>query len=114
MDKILIRELRIETIIGCYAWERQVKQPVLLDLEIDYDLKLAGMSDDLNHTLDYHSLTQLVSEFIANSKFKLIEALAEHTATLILENFAVQRLTLQVTKAAVTGAKSVSVCITRP
>lgn len=115
MDKIFIHELKIETIIGCLAWERQVKQPVILDLEIDYDLKSAGLSDDLNQTIDYHLLAQTLTGFIQNSQFKLIEALAEQAAKLMLETFSLNRVVLKVTKfSAVPQAKSVSVSIVRP
>lgn len=115
MDKILINELKVETIIGCFAWERQVKQAVLIDLEIDFDTKAAGNSDNLKQTLDYHLLASVVTEFVANSQFKLIEALAEQIAQLILEKFTLTRIAIKISKiAAIPQAKSVSVSIIRP
>ncbi len=115
MDKIIIHALKIETVIGCLAWERQVKQSVIFDLELELDSKLAGDTDNLDNTLDYSQITQTIIKFVENSQFKLIEALASQTAQLILEKFNISHLRLTLTKlAAIPHTKAVSVSIVRP
>ena len=47
MDIVYIRDLRIETIIGIYDWEREVKQTVSLDLEMAHDIRRAAETDDI-------------------------------------------------------------------
>lgn len=114
MDKIFIHDLKIETIIGCLAWERKVKQRLIFDLEIEYDCKAAGKSDELNDTLDYSAVANTISEFVANSKFKLIEALAEQTAALIIKQFSLKKVYLKITKpGALPKARAVAVAIER-
>ena len=119
MDKIRIHELKIETVIGCLAWERKVKQSVIFDLEIEFDAQPAGMTDDLQKTLDYYQVAQSITKFVEKGQFKLIEALATQTAQLILEEFSAPHLDLHlnltVTKlTAIPNAKAVSVNIVRP
>lgn len=115
MDKIIIQELKIETIIGCLAWERQVKQPVIIDLEIGFDAKFSAVTDDLQHTLDYCAIAQTITEFVEHSQFKLLETLGTQTAELIIKKFNVSHLVLNIKKiAAIPNAKAVSFNIKRP
>jgi len=114
MDKLFIHDLKIETIIGCLAWERKVRQTVIFDFEIDYDCKAAAVSDELNDALDYSGFAKTVSEFAANSKFKLIETLAEQTAALIMQRFKLNKVYLKLTKpGAIPNARAVAVSIER-
>jgi len=114
MDSILIKQLKIETIIGTYDWERQVKQNLVFDLELFKDIKAAASSDDLTKSIDYSAVAESVTAFVANSSFKLIETIAEKTAQLILENFALEKVNLMVTKpGCIANAKEVSICICR-
>ena len=89
MDKIFIRALKAETIIGIFDWERQVKQTVLIDIELSADNRKAALSDSVDDTLNYKRVAKRVLAFVEASKFHLVEALAEHVAMLILEEFGV-------------------------
>ena len=114
MDKIFIHELKVETIIGCLNWERHIKQPIFIDMEIDYDCSLAGRSDSLIDTLDYSEIANTVTDFIMNSQFNLLESLAQHVAKLILEKYPISRIKIKVSKpGAIANAKLVAVAIER-
>ena len=58
MDKIFIRDLEIETVIGIYEWEREIKQLVSVSLEMVFDTKKAGNSDNIEHSLNYKKISK--------------------------------------------------------
>lgn len=114
MDIVYIRELEIETIIGIYDWEREQKQIVSLDLEMVWDIRPAAATEDISKTLDYKAVAKNLIEFIGNSRFQLVETLAEAVAQRIIRDFGVSALKLRVGKpGAVTGSKDVGVIIER-
>jgi dihydroneopterin aldolase len=114
MDIVYIHDLRIDTIIGIYDWERERKQTVSLDLEMGTDIRAAAATEDIQHTLDYKNISKRLISFIEESEFLLIEAMAEHIARIVLDEFAVPWLRLRVGKpGAVAGAKDVGVLIER-
>ncbi len=114
MDTVFIRELRIDTVIGVYPWERQIRQQLVLDLEMAWDNRLPAQGDDLAQALDYAAVSSRVTELVAGSNFELIETVAERVAALVLEEFAVPWLRLRVSKpGAVATARDVGVLIER-
>lgn len=115
-DQIVIRGLRADCIIGLADWERMVRQTVSLDLWLDCQVALAAQHDKVvEGVLNTRSLSKRVQAFIADSEFQLIETLAERLAALILREFPVQRVRLQLAKpGALRGAESVAVRIVRP
>lgn len=114
MDRIFIDQLAIDTTIGMYDWERCIRQRVVLDLAMDFDIRQAAASDDVNHTLNYKALSKRVIAFVEASRFELVETLAESVAALILEEFPVTRVTLRLDKPhALRGARGVGIQITR-
>lgn len=114
MDIVYIRELEIDTIIGIYDWERQVRQTVSLDLEMAFDISKAGASDSIEDTLDYKAVSKRLISFIEESEFFLIEKMAEQCAQIVLSEFDVPWLRLRLSKPrAVRGAKDVGVIIER-
>lgn len=115
MDKIHIRDLKLETIIGIFNWEREVKQEILINIELFCKLRKAGLSDDLNDTVDYKTLKQKIIKLVENSEYKLIEALAENIASLCLEDEKIEKVRIVVDKpSALHCARSVAVEIERP
>ena len=115
MDKVFIKNLQVETIIGIFEWEREVRQVVSIDLEMEFDNKKAAKSDDIKDALDYKKIGKRVSSYVERSKFKLVERLAEQIAKLVLKEFPVSSLTISVTKpGALRGSESVGISITRP
>lgn len=114
MDIIYLHDLRIDTVIGVFDWERQVKQTLILDLDMGSDIRRAAVSDDLADTLNYKAVAKRVIDFVEHSEFQLVETLAERVAELILSEFGVPWLRLRLNKqGAVRGARDVGVVIER-
>lgn len=114
MDKIFIRDLALRCIIGIYPEERREKQDIVINLEMQCDLRKAGRSDDLHDTVDYKQIKKAVLELVEGSKFQLIEALAEHIADLALADEKVQGVVVTIDKpGALRFAKSSAVEIVR-
>nr|WP_154222624.1 dihydroneopterin aldolase [Marinicella rhabdoformis] len=114
VDKVLIRGLKVDATIGIHDWEKQIKQPVVLDVDLSYDCYAAGQSDDIKDALDYFAVSQKLSHFISLSHFELIEALAEHCCQLLLKQFPVNKVKLTLSKPeAVPNAQSVAVQLVR-
>ncbi len=115
MDKVFIKNLQVETIIGIFDWEREVRQVVSIDLEMEFDNKKAAKSDDIKDALNYKKIGKRVSGYVKKSKYKLVERLAEQIAKIVLKEFPVSSLILSVTKpGALRGSESVGIRITRP
>ena len=113
-DIIFIEGLEIETIIGVYEHERDIKQKVVLDIEMTIPESDAANSDDLRHTVDYDAVSKLVTSYVINTQYQLIESLAEQVASLVLGAFATDSLKLKLSKpGAVKNAKSVGLIILR-
>jgi len=114
MDLVLIEGLEVRTVIGIYDWEREIRQTVRLDLEMAWDISKAGQTDNIEDTLDYKSVSKRLIDFVESSEFGLIEALAEHCAKIILDEFHVPWLRLKMSKpGAVRGSENVAVLIER-
>jgi dihydroneopterin aldolase len=114
MDIVFIRELRIETVIGIYDWERNIRQPVILDLEMGADITRAAASDAIEDTLDYKAVCKRLIEFVEASEFQLVETLAERCAEIVLQEFQVPWLRLTLNKiGALSTARDVGVIIER-
>lgn len=114
MDRVFIEDLRIQTVIGVFDWEREIKQMVSLDLELAFDISAAAESDSIHDTLDYKAVSKRLIQFVERSEFQLVEALAEHCAQIVLAEFPVQWLRLKLSKpGAVRGSSAVGVIIER-
>ncbi len=114
MDIVFIRDLRMETVIGIYEWEREIKQPVVLDLEMGTDIAKAAASDAIEDTLDYKAVSKRLIEFVEESEFQLVESLAERCAGIVLKEFKVPWVRLTLNKVgAVSAARDVGVIIER-
>jgi 7,8-dihydroneopterin aldolase/epimerase/oxygenase len=114
MDIVFLRGLRIETVIGIYDWEKEIRQPVVLDLEMSTDVAVAAASDRIEDAVDYKAVSKRLKQFVGEGRFELVETLAERCAEIIRNEFGVRWLRLQVNKVgAVTGAQDVGVLIER-
>ena len=114
MDKVFIEALEIECVIGIYDWERKILQPIALDIEMAFDNRVPAASDDIADTLDYKAISKRLIQFVGDSSFGLVEALAEHCCRIIIEEFGVSQVKLKLSKiGAVRGAKAVGVIIER-
>ena len=87
MDTIFITDLRIDTRIGVYEWEKHVKQSVMINIEIAMPHSRAGTSDDFADALDYAAVVGRVQALLADHPHSLLERLAEAIAALVLGEF---------------------------
>jgi len=113
-DRVFIEDLRIQTVIGVFDWEREITQTISLDLQMAFDIRQAANSDSIDDTLDYKSVSKRLIQFVEASEFQLVEALAEHCAAIVLNEFPVSWLRLKLSKpGAVRGSSAVGVIIER-
>lgn len=114
MDHVFIEGLQIDTVIGIYDWERKIRQPLVFDLEMAFDNRIPAATDAIADTLDYKAVSHRIVEYVGASEFGLVETLAERVAAIVLDEFAVSRVRLKLSKpGAVRGARSVGVSIER-
>ena len=113
-DRILVKDLLLRCIIGIHDWEREKKQDVLVNIELEADCGPAGRSDDFNDAVDYRALTKRVISLIETSGFYLVEKMAEEIAILCLEDPRVEVARVRVEKpGALRFARSVGVEVER-
>ena len=114
MDKIFLRELRIETIIGFWEWERRIKQVVSIDLEIGTDARVAAASDAIAGTLNYEQLAKRLGDFVGDSQYQMVEALATAIGRIVVREFGAPWVKVSVAKpGAVPAARDVGIVIER-
>ena len=114
MDTIFLNELKVDTVIGIWEWERKIRQTVVIDLEMSADIRKAAESDSVDDTLNYKSVAKRVKQFVTDSSFQLVETLAEKIAGIIREEFDVAWVRVRVNKpGAIRGSRDVGVLIER-
>jgi dihydroneopterin aldolase len=113
-DRIFLRGLTAECIIGFIDWERRVKQTVVVDLELPVDCRGAAVTDDVADTVDYKRVAKRVLAYIEASEFKLVETLAHRLALLLLEEFALEWVRISLNKpGAIRNSRDVGVVVER-
>ncbi|MFT4675755.1 MAG: dihydroneopterin aldolase [Reinekea sp.] len=113
-DSVYVTGLRLETLIGVYAFERVERQLLFIDLELDFDCHRAGQSDDLRDALDYDQLFKTLRSWALAQEFQLLEAFGEALCQLVHEQFAIARIQLQINKpAAVSECSAVGIKMER-
>ena len=114
MDKIFLKKLEVETVIGIWEWEKRLPQKVVFDLELSTDIRVAAASDSIDDALDYKKIGKSIVNLVENSSFFLVEKMAEEIALLVLKNKQIKDIKLRVEKpGALRGSKSVGVEILR-
>jgi len=114
MDKIFLTGLKVECIVGIWEWERQVKQPVVLDIEMAADIRKAAASDHIDDTIDYKKVSKRLLSFVGDSQFQLVETLTERIAEIIIKEFHVPWVKVKLNKqGALRGSKDVGIVIER-
>ncbi|MGS2723998.1 dihydroneopterin aldolase [Porticoccus sp. GXU_MW_L64] len=114
MDIVYISDLRIDTVIGIYDWEREIRQTVVLDLDMAWDIHQAAATDDIQYTLNYKAVSDRLIEFVSASEFQLLETMAEQICQIVLNEFSVPWVKLRLGKpGAVAAAGDVGVLIER-
>lgn len=114
MDIIFLGGLEIETVIGIYDWERTIKQKIILDIEMAFDIQKAAATDDIALTLDYKTVSDRIVEFVENSQFLLVETLIEEIAKILLNEFPIPWTKIMLNKkGAISRARDVGIIIER-
>ena len=114
MDKIFLTELKVDTIIGIWDWERKIRQTVVIDLEMSADIAKAAATDAIEDTLDYKGVAKRVQKFVGDSSFQLVETLAERIAGIVRDEFDVAWVRVRVHKpGAIRGSRDVGIDIER-
>lgn len=114
MDKVFIQGLSIQTTIGFYAWEKEIKQTLVFDLEMGWDTAKAALNDELDKTLDYADISEEINRFSNDNPVDLLETLAERVAAHLMTKYQIPWLRLKLGKpGAVHNAISVGVVIER-
>ena len=110
---VTIKGLAPEAVIGCYDWERTIKQRLVIDLAMTIDFTSAAESDDLPDALDYAAISDHVIAFVEKTEFQLLEALSAAIAAEIFEHWPVVKVRIDIDKpGAVKVASSVGVSLT--
>lgn len=113
-DRIFLRGLEIDCIIGFIEWERRIKQTVVIDMELPVDCRRAALTDEVADTVDYKKVSKRIIAFVEASEFKLVETLAHRVAMLIIEEFGVEWVRLSVNKpGAIRGSRDVGITLER-
>jgi dihydroneopterin aldolase len=114
MDIIFLGNLEASATIGIYDWERKIKQIIVLDIEMAFDIKKAAETDDIQYTLDYKTVSERVVSFVEQSEYFLVEKLVEEVANILLTEFDTPwvKITLN-KKGAISRAKDVGIIIER-
>ncbi|MES1980877.1 MAG: dihydroneopterin aldolase [Pseudomonadota bacterium] len=114
MDIIFLRELKIDTLIGVYEWEKRVAQTLQIDLEIGLPNSRAFQSDNIADALDYSEVVRHIQSTLGNRHFNLLETLAEHIAQILLNEFSAPWVKVSVAKLnAIRGSRMVGISIER-
>ena len=114
MDRIFLRQLEVDAVIGIWDWERQIKQTVSIDLEMAVDTRAVAESDLVEDALNYKDVAKRLIAFVGASEFQLVESLAEAVARIVIEEFSVPWVKVSVAKpGAIEGSKVVGIIIER-
>lgn len=111
---LIIRKLALKTAIGVYSYEKKIKQTVVLDLELDYDSRVAAVSDDLKDAWDYSALVEDLRSLLDSLHCNLIESLADKICQHILNTYPCNQVRLTLVKPhALAGSTEVGLTIER-
>jgi dihydroneopterin aldolase len=114
MDAIVIRDLRVEALIGIHRRERHVAQTVTIDLEIGVPGSAVFTSDQVADTIDYEQVALRIRELAASGHFRLVETFADRIARLLMDDFGAPWAKVTAAKVGILGnAKFVGVTIER-
>lgn len=113
-DQIHIVNLRLRGMIGVADWEKKARQDIVINLTIRHNQSAAGQSDDVADTVDYRAIRDRIVAYVESTPHELLESLAQHLATMVLEDPRVHGVTVRVEKpGALRFADSVAIEIDR-
>jgi dihydroneopterin aldolase len=114
MDTIYLHGLTVDAVIGIWEWERKIRQKVVIDIDMDADIRKAAASDSVEDTLNYKLVAKRVIHLAETSGFQLVETLAERVAEIVRNEFDVPWVRVKINKpGAIRGSRDVGVVIER-
>ena len=114
MDSILVRDLRLEVLIGIHKRERHMAQSVSIDLDIGLPGNAVFASDRVADTIDYEQVALRIQALAASGHFKLVETFADRIAKLLIDDFKAPWVKVSAAKIGILpNAKFVGVSIER-
>lgn len=114
VDKVFLHDLRVQTTIGIFDWERRIRQTIGIDLEMASDVRKAAATDEIGDALDYKKVAKRIIAFVEAAEYQLVETLAEAIAKIVTDEFSVPWVRVSVNKqGAVRGAAGVGIIIER-
>ncbi|MBU1692011.1 MAG: dihydroneopterin aldolase [Gammaproteobacteria bacterium] len=114
MDIVFLEEIKLDIVIGIYEWERKVPQTIRIDIDIGLPHSRGGETDNIEDTIDYGAVMARIRQTAAEQQFSLVEALAEHIATLIRTEFGAPWVKVSVAKLGMLrGVKRLGIMIER-
>ena len=106
--------LTVDTVIGIFDWEREIKQKVVLDIEMAVDISPSAATEDIDRTVSYKDVSDRLTQFVQATEFLLVETMAEEIAALVLAEFPVPFVRIKLGKPdAIANAADVGVIIER-
>ncbi|WP_019672984.1 dihydroneopterin aldolase [Psychrobacter lutiphocae] len=114
VDKVIIKGLKVQAVIGVFDWERAIEQPLVVDVVMSTDISKAGKSDDIEDAINYKEVCDDIRQWCQQQQAKLIERLAEYIAEGILAKYSTSQVKVTVAKpTAIYEAETVAVQIVR-
>jgi len=114
VDKIFITALATECIVGIWEWERQIKQTVVIDLEMACDIRKAAQTEHIDDTVDYKKVSKRLLTFVGESQYQLVETLTENIARIVVTEFGVSWVKVRLNKqGALRNSRDVGILIER-
>ncbi len=113
-DIVLIKGLRIESSIGVFDWEKEIKQTLLFDIEMTCDFSASAVTDDIKDAVDYAAVCNTVKQICGKQHYQLLEYLAAQISERLFASFAIKEINLAIYKpGAVVNTEYVGVKIHR-
>lgn len=113
-DTIFIENLKTQALIGIHAFERAAAQPLIISVELSTDIRQAAATDDVKYALDYDAISRFIDDFVQQSSYQLLEALAENLTAQLFAHFEIQQIQLKIQKpGAIAYTQNVGVSICR-
>ena len=104
-DKIFINDLQVKTVIRIFDWEREIKQTISINLEMEFDISKAAKSDDINDSPDYKKVSKRIISLCEKADSYLVENLIEKIAQVVLKEFPVSKVTVSLENLCFKGLK---------
>ena len=95
---IKIENLKLRTIVGIYDWEKETKQDVIINIEMEFDGTKAIETDNIEHTVDYKTITKQIIKMVEGTDFNLIERIAGEAISIVMDNEKVDKASVRVDK----------------